>query len=222
MIGDAFFPGESEIARLLGALATFGAGFLHATDRRGRHRRLRGSGRAPRRADADADAHVARLGMVALTPTYAQIGLAAPIILVVARLIQGFSCGGEVGAGHDLSPRIGAQREARGRDGLAGLQSAARGVHRAASSASCSAATLSREQLYDMGLAGAFPPGHAHRAGRPVHPPPASRNDRRTTRRIDSGAAVLVDLVRHHACEPSSSASSSSAAAPSRPTCSTT
>ena len=28
MIGDAFFPGESDIQRLLGALATFGAGFL--------------------------------------------------------------------------------------------------------------------------------------------------------------------------------------------------
>src|SRR5262245_66276394 len=28
MIGDAFFPGESEIVRLLGALATFGVGFV--------------------------------------------------------------------------------------------------------------------------------------------------------------------------------------------------
>src|SRR4026208_807689 len=28
MIGDAFFPAESEIGRLLGALATFGVGFV--------------------------------------------------------------------------------------------------------------------------------------------------------------------------------------------------
>jgi MFS family permease len=34
---------------------------------------------------------------VAVTPSYAQIGLAAPVILVAARLVQGFSCGGEVG-----------------------------------------------------------------------------------------------------------------------------
>ena len=35
--------------------------------------------------------------IVAVTPPYATIGSAAPIILLVARLIQGFSCGGEVG-----------------------------------------------------------------------------------------------------------------------------
>jgi MFS family permease len=97
MIGDAFFPGESEIARLLSALATFGVGFL-----------TRPLGAAIIGAYADRVGRRAALtltlmlmalgsGLVGLTPTYAQIGLAAPIILLVARLIQGFSCGGEVG-----------------------------------------------------------------------------------------------------------------------------
>jgi len=35
--------------------------------------------------------------IVGLTPTYASAGIWAPIILLIGRLIQGFSCGGEVG-----------------------------------------------------------------------------------------------------------------------------
>lgn len=34
---------------------------------------------------------------VALTPTYAQIGVAAPLLIVLFRLVQGFALGGEVG-----------------------------------------------------------------------------------------------------------------------------
>src|SRR5262245_3302994 len=97
MIGDAFFPSESEIGRLLGALATFGVGFL-----------TRPLGAAVIGAYADRVGRRAALtftlmlmalgsGLVGITPTYAEIGLAAPIILVAARLIQGFSCGGEMG-----------------------------------------------------------------------------------------------------------------------------
>src|SRR5262245_62382725 len=35
--------------------------------------------------------------MIAVTPTYASIGIAAPIVLAIARIIQGLSLGGEYG-----------------------------------------------------------------------------------------------------------------------------
>jgi MFS family permease len=97
MIGDAFFPGESEIARLLGALATFGVSFV--TRPIGAAVIGAYADRAGRRAALTLTLLLMAIGsaMVGLTPSYAQIGVAAPIILVLARLIQGFSCGGEVG-----------------------------------------------------------------------------------------------------------------------------
>jgi MFS family permease len=98
MIGDAFFPGESEISRLLGALATFGVGFI--TRPLGAAIIGTYADRVGRRAALTLTLMLMALGslVVALTPSYAQIGLAAPFILLVARLIQGFSAGGEVGA----------------------------------------------------------------------------------------------------------------------------
>jgi MFS family permease len=97
MIGDAFFPGESDIGRLLGALATFGVGFV--TRPLGAAIIGPYADRVGRRAALTLTLLLMSLGsaIIALTPTYAQIGLAAPILLVIARLIQGFSCGGEVG-----------------------------------------------------------------------------------------------------------------------------
>src|SRR6478672_9525800 len=97
MIADAFFPGESQIGRLLGALATFGVGFV--TRPLGAAIIGAYGDRAGRRAALTLTLMLMSIGsgLVGLTPSYAQIGLAAPIILVCARLIQGFSCGGEVG-----------------------------------------------------------------------------------------------------------------------------
>src|SRR5262249_38013811 len=97
MIGDAFFPGESSIGRLLGALATFGVGFF--TRPLGAAVIGAYSDRVGRRSALTLTLMLMALGsgVVAFTPSYAQIGLAAPIILVMARLVQGFSCGGEVG-----------------------------------------------------------------------------------------------------------------------------
>lgn len=97
MIGDAFFPGDSDVGRLLGALATFGVGFV--TRPLGAAVIGPYADRVGRRAALTLTLLLMSIGsaMIALTPPYAQIGIAAPILLLIARLIQGFSCGGEVG-----------------------------------------------------------------------------------------------------------------------------
>ena len=107
MIGNAFFPaasmsadftqGERDFFSLLASLATFWAGFL--TRPIGAAVIGAYGDRAGRKAAMTLTIVLMALGtgLLAVAPTYAQIGIAAPIILIVARLIQGFSCGGEVG-----------------------------------------------------------------------------------------------------------------------------
>jgi MHS family citrate/tricarballylate:H+ symporter-like MFS transporter len=96
-IGHSFFPAQSEYGSLMLSLATFGAGFVT--------RPLGGivlgiySDRIGRRP-----AMLLSFGLmggailaISLTPSYSAIGLAAPIIVIVARMVQGFALGGEVG-----------------------------------------------------------------------------------------------------------------------------
>ncbi|MBO3679706.1 MFS transporter [Streptomyces sp. NEAU-YJ-81] len=92
-----FFPTSDPVIGTMLSLSTFAIGFLarpvgavvfgHFGDRLGRKSTL-----------------VATLGLmgvatfaVGLLPTYGQVGIAAPILLIVARLAQGFSVGGEYG-----------------------------------------------------------------------------------------------------------------------------
>lgn len=96
-IGRAFFPRSSSFASLMAALATFGAGFLMRPlgaivlgayiDRRGR------------RAGLILTLALMSIGTlsVACTPDYALIGVAAPLLVVAGRLVQGFSAGVELG-----------------------------------------------------------------------------------------------------------------------------
>ncbi len=96
-IGRTFFPSLSQQASLLAALATFGAGFLtrplgawvigRIGDRRGRR---------PAMVLSCALIGLATAGL-ALTPSFARIGIAAPILAVSFRMLQGFAVGGEVG-----------------------------------------------------------------------------------------------------------------------------
>jgi MHS family citrate/tricarballylate:H+ symporter-like MFS transporter len=93
-IGHCFFPQSQTSHGLLYSLATFGVGFLT--------RPLGGViigmygdrvGRKPAMVFSFALMGACMLGLV-LTPSYAQIGIAAPILLVIFRLLQGFALGG--------------------------------------------------------------------------------------------------------------------------------
>jgi MFS family permease len=95
-IGRALFPGDSS-SKLLLSLATFGVGFLtrplggliigRMADRRGRK---------PAMILSFAMMGIAMTGL-ALTPSYSAVGMAAPLIAIFFRLLQGFALGGEVG-----------------------------------------------------------------------------------------------------------------------------
>ena len=96
-IGHTFFPTGSEYGSLMLSLATFGAGFVTRpiggvvlgiySDRVGRRPAMLLS--------------FALMGgailLLALTPSYQSIGISAPIIAIIARMVQGFALGGEVG-----------------------------------------------------------------------------------------------------------------------------
>jgi MHS family dicarboxylic acid transporter PcaT-like MFS transporter/MHS family alpha-ketoglutarate permease-like MFS transporter len=93
----AFFPGGNSTTQLLNTAGVFAAGFLmrpiggwlfgRIADRQGRRRAML----------------ISVLMMcggsltIAVLPTYTTIGVAAPIILLLARLVQGLSVGGEYG-----------------------------------------------------------------------------------------------------------------------------
>ncbi len=94
----SFFPEGDDLAKALNTAAVFAVGFLMRpiggwllgiyADRRGRKAALTLS--------------VAMMCtgslMIAISPTYAQVGIAAPLLLLLARLVQGLSVGGEYGA----------------------------------------------------------------------------------------------------------------------------
>jgi MHS family proline/betaine transporter-like MFS transporter len=102
VIGKLFFPTFNSYGQLLLTVASFGVGFVM--------RPLGGivigayADRAGRKKAMTLTIFLMALGcaLIAFTPTYAAIGVAAPIVIVLARLIQGFSAGGEVGASTTL------------------------------------------------------------------------------------------------------------------------
>src|SRR3982751_2436465 len=91
----AFFPKGDQTAQLLNTAAVFAVGFLMRP--LGGWLLGRYADRHGRRAALSISVMVMCFGslMIAVTPGYARIGVAAPILLVIARLLQGLSVGGE-------------------------------------------------------------------------------------------------------------------------------
>ena len=96
-IGRTFFPSDSEFASLMKSLMTFGSGYL-----------MRPLGALVLGAYVDSAGRrkglLVTLGLmaagtvtIAVTPGYAAIGLAAPALILLGRLLQGFSAGVELG-----------------------------------------------------------------------------------------------------------------------------
>src|SRR2546422_10109853 len=96
-IGNAFFPGGNPFVSWMLSLMTFGAGFLmrplgaivlgEYTDRHGR------------RAGLILTLGLMSIGIISIAwvPGYKTIGLLAPLLVLIGRLLQGFSAGMELG-----------------------------------------------------------------------------------------------------------------------------
>ena len=96
-IGRTFFPSDDPTTSLLASLATFGVGFF--TRPLGGLIIGRMADRIGRKPAMMLSFSLMGVGIVglALTPSYQSIGIAAPILFILFRLIQGFALGGEVG-----------------------------------------------------------------------------------------------------------------------------
>ena len=96
-IGRTFFPSNTAGVSLLASLATFGVGFLMRP--LGAFFIGRFGDRAGRKPAMLLSFTLIGVGVVGLPliPSYASIGILAPILAIVFRLLQGFALGGEVG-----------------------------------------------------------------------------------------------------------------------------
>jgi len=96
-IAKAFFPADSEFASLMLTFMTFGAGFLM----RPLGAVILGSyvDRVGRRKGLIVTLAIMAVGtvLIAFVPGYTAIGLLAPVLVLIGRLLQGFSAGVELG-----------------------------------------------------------------------------------------------------------------------------
>ncbi|MGY0040974.1 MFS transporter [Pedobacter sp. NJ-S-72] len=94
---SSFFPSGSSTAQLLNTAGIFALGFLMRPIGGWMFGRI--ADKVGRKQSMTLSVLLMSLGslLIALTPTFKTIGLLAPVLLLVARLLQGLSVGGEYG-----------------------------------------------------------------------------------------------------------------------------
>ena len=230
VFGDLFFPDADPLVGTLLAFATYAVGFVarpfggviagHFGDRAGRRNVL----------------VVTLLVMgvatcaIGLLPTYGTIGIAAPILLVVLRFIQGLGLGGEWGGAVLMVSEHGDQKR-RGLFASWPQVGVPAGNLLAAGVLAVLAAVLQRERVQRLGLAHPVPPQRRARVRRPLGPPadrgvaavPEGRGERgarprrRSSRSSRSTRASSPSRSARASAPTSPSTSSRSSSSPTRP-----
>lgn len=150
IMGPIFFPQSTPYGQLLLTTGTFGVGFL-----------MRPLGALAIGAYADRSGRKSAMiltlflmglgcAIIALAPTYAELGIGAPALIVFARLLQGLASGGEVGASTALLVEH-ASPEERGFYSSWQFGSQALGIMIGATLVTILTATLSRADMASWG-----------------------------------------------------------------------
>jgi len=204
-IGQNFFPSHSPATSLIDAFGVFAAGFLmrplgalvfgHIGDHYGRQRAL----------ILSVVAMAVPTVLIGALPTYAQVGVIAPVLLVVLRLVQGLSVGGEYTTSVVFLIE-GSLTKRRGMMGAFGAAAAFMGVMLGSAIGAIVAATMSPVALTDwgwrlpflagstLGIAGYFIRRELQNAGDVprVEPPPMGEVLRTQWRRVLQVAGFKV------------------------------
>ena len=124
VIGKLFFPADDEWVSLLFAVGSFGVSFITRpvgaivlgmyADRKGRKAAL----------TLSILLMIVGTLAIAVMPSYAQIGIVAPVTILLARLVQGFAVGGEFGSATAFM----VEHSKRGRGYYASWQFASQGI----------------------------------------------------------------------------------------------
>ena len=193
-IGRTFFPSEDPVAQVLAAFGIFAVGFLmrpvggaligHIGDRFGRRAALTFS----------VAAMAIPTFLVGVLPGYQVLGIAAPILLTLLRMIQGLSVGGE----YTTSIVFMVERAPPGRRGLIGAMAgcgAVGGILLGSATGALLASVMPAEGAGGLGLAHSVPARSSRRPGRV---PSAASRPGRAAKVHNKRRSPLLETMRNH------------------------